>query len=163
MKRNPGTVCFEGIALEKWRYWPKGLQLINVPFSLAGLANASRWKDIQFMLWAEFSFPLGLVELLDQVTLQPCPLIFWHLRHIQVSGLWNIIWDKLLVFCHTAASFLNAGDYSIPYFPFRVCVMGLREWYCRQGVKCDSMTAAAAIPQYCASALYQNSLVSLVW
>lgn len=99
---------------------------------------------------------------IDQITLQPCLLNFWHLRHPQVSGLWNILWDKLLlVFYHTAAFFLDEGDKSIPYLYFRVCEMGLKECYCKQGVKC--IAATAAIPWYFTPPLHQNFLLSLTW
>lgn len=163
MKRNPGIECFEGIALEKWRCRPKGLQLPMCLFHLqVGLSNASRWKDVQLMLWAAFSFPLGLVELLlltdslcshvpssfgmsDAYRSVDCGIFF------ETSGCWFSIF------------YLDIGGYSIPCIPFRVCEMGLKAWYSRQGVKCDSTAATAAIPQHFASALCQNSLVSLVW
>lgn len=137
----------------------KRLTAANVTFSLAGCSlQCQQMKGYSVHALSSIFISSGScgAPAIDRLTFQPCPLILWHVRCLQVSGLWNILWDKLLlllVFCHTTAFFLDGGDYSIPYTPFRVYEMGLKVWYCRQGVKCDycshpTMFCISTLPKF---------------
>lgn len=124
---------------ENWKPWLKGLGLSRCIFHLqAGLSNASRWKNTQFLLWAAPPSPLGFLELpnLDKLL---CSL---SLLSFGISGTYRMVgYGYPVIFCINTLPNLSGIHGMIQRWILR-CFRDLFGHGSRQG----RATAAPSVP-----------------